>query len=837
MARGLKSNKLFKVLILAGLIVSTLTGCLSIGSLTGGRNNSGSADTHSSSNYVPTGDVSRFGVDGARIKGTYSGIFHCARTTTQFIVNINEVRAGIIDGTVQRTTFQFDYRGNKRKGKTLDAWFKGKYDSGSSTLTMRIDKKHPKNTRLHVHGYAWLSGVILPDASGFVMFDAAPLNHQCSMWIARRGNSFPDEWEFLEDEANPKRSLGLFGQRSINSAQRDKQRNQTCAPNLAAWIRQAEFVDMRRRTRQFHTIRMMYSDKYFIPHFGKRFHEIDHKERRLLSIKLNGACLRDRSLAGLGGGTARHMINSFEQNSHVSDPDKAISNIGFNMLFAWLEQAKQHFDYMAKNQGEPRKVKTMLNSLKQVFPLIFPKDKEAFIAYANTRYKQMILPRLEKDLQTELAAKPSSLIELEKLASFEQRNSQRYKEVTRTELAPLTQQVKQYVDQNAIDAAKDFAAGRNGILGITQIDSWKGTFKNVNSIIDSGTRKQMDKVFISRRMVLAGLVLATEKQQFQKQVVQKRAGARAVKASTDYEKNFSRTYAPVLNLPGFVAFKQARQQARDKIMQDSLSSMTSLINSSKHERTLKELELAYFIDSDNQLPAGRKLNAVLEKQRARVAPFQTGSNFKHYLNALYSYDTETLSQLDYASAKPIAESMKQLDKPMSALGTIMEGISGGAIPYRKMMKSAFAGIEEASLIYPVMAYYILNYESKNSACYDSTARMRTVQYRWSETTTRNGMVIDSRSGGHDTQYKVPGKFLDIFEIVFRGDGNSAMAKFADRFFSGSGKIYRDELIKGTQKLMDIDCKSRLVQKMEDNMIKYFWVAKRRLDTAKSKAWQ
>jgi hypothetical protein len=832
-----RSVSIIKPILILGLSSGLLSGCLAVDSLLGGKQSTAPANTQVSAHYAPKQDVSQFGADSRKLKGTYAGIYQCGSITTQYVLHVTHTNGGALSGNVLRTNLQYDYRGRHQKSMTTDTAFTGSYDAQTALIQLRLKRMDTRNAYRHHQMTAWLYGVMLPDASGFVMFDRAPTSYQCSMWIARRGDHFPSEWEFLENEANPKRSNGFFTRRKISSELHADMRRKQCDPKLAGWLRNAGKVDMQRRVRHFHTIRMMYSDKYFVPYFGKPFHELDDEDRQILAIRLRGSCQRDRALMRLGAGTAQYMAQSFQKNSRVPDVDKGISNIGFNMLFAWLAQARQHFAYMAAHQGDPLVVKHMLSQAQNVLLLLFPVDRNAFTGYALAQVKQMILPRLHQELQVELAANPSTLPALDKLAGFEPRMLARYPDVPRDKLAPLRAQVQRKVNQNALAAGQAYAAQRQGIQGIAQLDGWQGSFKQVAALLDNNNKQQLAQVFQTRRLAIAQQLLQTETQRFQHQVVRLGATPAALKAGVAYEKAFARTYARVLNLPGYVAFRAQRQQARKQLLAGSVAAMSRLIKQREHERTLSALQAAYLLDSDRKLPAGRQIQAALAQRRSAVAPFQRGGHFRHYLNALYSRDTQTLQQLDRTSMKPIADSMRQLQKPMQAMGTILEAVSGGVIPGRKIYGTAFAGLEDASLITPIMAFYVLNYEKYNGACMDAKPHKRTVQYRWTETTTINGVSFVSDSGGYDTHYLVNDKFIDIFDVIYASDGNNGLAKFADRFFQGKGKIYRDELIQGTYDLMTKNCKSALIQRMEQNMIDYFNVARARLLKARRRAWQ
>jgi len=830
------SFKFIKMSVFLMIIAFSQVSCLAVNNLSIFKKNTPPANTQTSTSYSESADISKFGTDSVKLKGQYAGIYHCGNTTTQFVLNFKDTAGSRVSGNILRTNITFDFRGNRQKSMTTDTSLTGRYDAKSATLQFRLGRTDTRFIHKHNHRTAWLYGVMLPDASGFVMFDNAPISSQCSLWVAKRGDRLPSEWTFLENEANPAKKAGFFDRFSISREQKsDRGRNQ-CDPKLAAWLKNADKAPKTRSSRHQHHVRMMYSDKYFTPYFGKPFHAIDASDRQIFAIRLSGSCQRDRTLMQTGTGLASQIAHSFSRRSKVTDVDKGISEIGFNMLFAWLDQAKQYFAHMAKQQAEPTQVKTVLKSADSVLKQLYPVDKIAFTTYAIDQYKKMIMPSLRKDLQSELAANPSSLSELNELASFDQRSIKRYPEVDKTKLAKLMVQVKQKVNQNALVATQTFSQEYSGMQGIMKIDTWQERFKNVSVLLDSHNSNKVSQIFSLRRQIIAAQILKSEKSRYQQQVTKLGANPGALKSGVAYETYFVKMYSSILTLVNYVSFKHMRQKTREKLLARTLTSMSTLINKQKHARSLKALEREYLMDGDRYFTAGKNIHTVLAKRYQVVAPFQTGSNFKHYLNALYTYDTQTLTELDWVSARPVAKAMDELIKPMLGLGAILEDVSGGLIPGRKIMRSSFAGAEEASLIYPVMAFYILNYQRYNQACIESDAYKRTVQYRWEEHKTVGGVRFLSDSGGHDTTYLINRRFNPIFEVIYKDDGDGAIAKFSDRFFQGKGKIYRDELIAGTYTIMQMNCNSGLIKKMESNMIRYFSRAKARLDNAKRKAY-
>lgn len=811
-----------------------LSACISMPKSSASKKGSPSGASEKSADVKPVNvkaqaDVSQFGVKTAELKGQYSGIYHCGNTTTQFVLNIKDTLSTSLTGSVDRTNIQFNNRGGRAKSETTTTSVTGSYDEKSGTLEFRVDAPDRRNIHRHNQSSAWLYGVILPDAKTFVLFDKSPMSWQCSNWIAKRGKKFPGQWEYLEEEANQYQTLGMFDRLELNRERSKDSRKSTCDKKLLAWLKQAEELPPQRRSRDVSHIRIMYSDKHFVPYFGKPFHKLEKVDREVYATRLSGSCSRDRDAMRLGNGIASQMAQSFQARSYIVDIDKAISAIAYNTIDKWMNLAGKHVEAMAENTDDPGRVKSLLSRMTPVLDKLFLQDKERFLADANTQYRKMIIPKLQRDLETELAAELSGMNAVENLASFEERSISRYPDVDRSALTALNQRVKAKVNQAIVPAAQLMADTARGIGGINNLDTWRASFTHSAAMVNKEEAARIEGIFKRRRQAIAAEILKGEQARYQREVAGRKADAHTLRAGVSFEGRFVSAYRPLVDLPEYVAFKAQRRKLRDQQLQDAFNDMSQLIDGQANGPAVRQIEAKYLMASDRQNPAGQQIFKKMEARLAVVAPFGE-DKFAEYLNALYVYDYKTLRQMDKESIGPTVQAMKGIMPQMKAFGTLMKFFSGGVIPGEKMMEVMDKKMEQASLIYPIMAFYILNYEKYHAACLEPTAEKRTVQYRWTEYETNGyGYRREIASGGSDTDYWVNPRFLHIFEVIYRSDGDNAIGKFADRFFKGENKIYQDQLIDGTRRLMQRDCKGEVIKAMEPQMIRYFDDVKGRMD--------
>jgi hypothetical protein len=146
------------------------------------------------------------------------------------------------------------------------------------------------------------------------------------------------------------------------------------------------------------------------------------------------------------------------------------------------------------------------------------------------------------------------------------------------------------------------------------------------------------------------------------------------------------------------------------------------------------------------------------------------------------------------------------------------------IDYADLMTKA---IDNSSLIAPMFAVYLIEYESRLGPCLEADARTFKIT-RASETIYRNGFGTRKYSIKHPDQveyFKVNQRFASVFESVGLSNPNSVLAALIDNSMRNPDRIGVTELVQGTRALMQrIDkegCGSKLMQQMEANMLTYF----------------
>jgi len=772
-----------------------------------------------------------FGVPVSKVSGKYSGVYYCNNIPVRFTLELKADNSGTLTGSMQRTNL-LNKGGPPSNVKTSQSTINGQYDEAASTLRFRMLTMNNQPHNAYYHRLSMLQGVLLPDASAFVLYDTYHTGQTCSAWIAQRGDSFPDDWAFLKKEAEPNKRPGFFDRFGIKRERSKDREKNSCDPKLSGWLKTSEQIPLQQQQLQNHFIRSLYRDKYFVPHFGKPFLQLDTAERMIYNIRLTGSCSRhfrkqqNRSRKAVVN--KGYVIQSFANQSSIADVDKAISLLGFDLTDNWLRLGKAHFAHLREHQGSPDTGKAFLASSQFILTRMLTNEQTEYVSYANAQIKQMILPWLTRRLDNELAELSASFTALNHLASFDARSLKSYPQVDTNALQNVTSKAHRKINELAPAAAKQYAQQAQHMDGIRSLAGWQQQFPHLTGVLNTNNKSQIATLFTHRRTQIAAEILRDEIQAFQQAVLQQGKTTAALSAGVRYEATFKAQYSSLENETGFANFARDRRTARNKTLAAATAPMVKLIQQTKHQRTFEELQSNYLMASDASLPAAKKIFTAVNMQRTKVAPFGQGK-FETYLNSLYTYDYDRLRELDRSSAAPIAASMRSLMPVMQGVGTLVEAFTGGVVPAKKMLEAEQKKLEQASLIYPTMAFYILNYEKYNRQCIDRDAVTMTVKYRWTEYEVNGGFRHEVDSGGHDTDYKVNQRFLPAFNVIYKNDGDDIMAKFADRFFSGNSKIYRDELIDGTYALMQKNCKGKTIKHIEPNMIRYFNDVKNRQD--------
>lgn len=804
------------------------------------KDESSTAVQSSETSYRPQQDISVFGPDTENLASSYTGFYHCPNVSMQFTFNIQAVDKDTISGELVRTVMDGSPSLRYVKAKTTRVPFRGYYNPVSSRLSFKVLPTRNGESPM-IYKMAELSGVMLPDASGFVLFDSFPTSKRCTAWIAKSGKEPVKQWQFIVDESRPGEKAGildrLWGGFDPEKARKEDQARGQCPDNIYRWLLQADKAPKILPSNSLDYVRIMYSDRHFVPYFGKPFSALDKEERAKLSVPMRGSCLQDARLTKIGTGLVSQVTVSFNDKSYMPGVDKVISTTAYNMAYSWMNQAKQHLSNMANKKGNPDNVKILLRDTNKLLNRIYPDEKKEFVSHAEQQYRAMIIPALARSMKKELVTAKPTMVSLNELAGFDDRSIKRYPEVDRKALSNLTLEIEARVNADAPAAAQAYANSVQGIDGFLTLQQWATNFHYLRSHLNNPTLKKLKETFSQRQQYLAAQILKDEKAAFRKKVVNLKASPEAIRTGADYEKQFHQKYNMLSSMPGYQAFEESRKKQRSSMFKLSEDEFMAFIKKQPHESSLKRLASNYFIDGDRQLPGTKKVFAEYNRSSKKIAPFQGNGPFDQYMNALYTYDESYLRDVDKRSIAPILRSMQGLMPILDIAGGLISILSGGSISGDKVVKSEIAEAREMSLIQPMMAFYVLNYEKYNGQCVEANAVPYEITTRWTEYTESDGYRYKTGHTEYKTQYKVNRRFVAVFKNEYKNDGDSMVAKFSDRFFQGSGKIYRDELINGMVQFMRRDCNTSIVIRMEKNMLRYYNSVQARIQKAKQKAWQ
>jgi hypothetical protein len=184
-----------------------------------------------------------------------------------------------------------------------------------------------------------------------------------------------------------------------------------------------------------------------------------------------------------------------------------------------------------------------------------------------------------------------------------------------------------------------------------------------------------------------------------------------------------------------------------------------------------------------------------------------------YFDALYNGDYQRLNNMDAAFLAPYRSQMK----PIQGMSPIFDALARNAGFDVDTAAALDESIGSISLIVPMLAVYLVNYQSAFSACVeDDAVRFRTTTA--SETVYRNGYGDYQYSIKHpDTveYFTVNRRFARAFKEVGLTNPDSALGQTVDYMFGRNGRLNVRDITQGTRKLMDRwDCDSPVVARLE-----------------------
>ncbi len=379
------------------------------------------------------------------------------------------------------------------------------------------------------------------------------------------------------------------------------------------------------------------------------------------------------------------------------------------------------------------------------------------------------------------------------------------------------------INEYAVPAVKKFASSQNSVNDISNLQPVVSnpTLSPLNRYLSSEKKKAIDTILADRKEKLLSELAIVYKSQFERDVNSKPAGIDALRIGVTMENRINGELGNLARLPSLTTLANQRQQRRARDIKAANEVLLADVAGFSTVSELDKWQSKYLLERDRQLPQARSIVAALNERKKVLAPF-SGNGGHRYLNAIYGGDFDQADRLDAEFVAPYKKAMS--NEGMKAAGHLMNlfaKTAGYDLDYNKAMEKSF---EAASLIVPVFAVYLIDYESVYGACLGSDA-VRMKKTTTSETVYRNGHGIRTHSIKHPDiieYFVIPGRFKSIFHDVGLTEPDSSLAQYIDGIFGRQGRINARDLVAATRKMMsDHACDSALIKRMERQMTYYF----------------
>ena len=368
----------------------------------------------------------------------------------------------------------------------------------------------------------------------------------------------------------------------------------------------------------------------------------------------------------------------------------------------------------------------------------------------------------------------------------------------------------------------------HGVGDYVRLSNWRQAYPGVINLASRTTVARLETSMNEGLAQMAKGITKDYRAAYQREVTGQPRGADALAAGVAFERRIASEAQALAGDAGMRAFAADRAARRAEDLAAARSQFVTMARDLPHLSAIESFETRFLLDADRSGEAAREILGTLAARRRQLAPF--GGPAARYFNALYGGDTERLRALDTEFAEPYRREMVPV---MQQFGVIVDGLAALA-GSRVNTGAAFKyAIENVSLIVPVWAIFLVEYEGRLRDCMDAhpVTFQHTVTTR---TIYRNGYgtyLYELPPVERHYEVQVNRRFAGIYDAVGLTNPRSTVGQLADQMFGGEGRLKVSEIVDGTRSLMNEmnrqGCNSPLMARMVDHMEAYFADYKRR----------
>jgi hypothetical protein len=359
-----------------------------------------------------------------------------------------------------------------------------------------------------------------------------------------------------------------------------------------------------------------------------------------------------------------------------------------------------------------------------------------------------------------------------------------------------------------------------GLAGYRWLQAWPHGYDHLMAMVAASPAQQAKGLAAARMREITQATLAAERARFAQEVGALPPGAPAQAAGKAYEARWREEAAPMVPAADQQPFNLERAQRHQRDLVAAVPALLQQVAQAPHATALQQLRSAHLSAADDTTPEGRQLAAAWAERLAVLSPW-AGLPGADYLNAIYSADQARLAEMDRTFATPYKQQMMPIMQPINDLMSAVFKIGGARLDLNAWLSAEF---DRATLIRPLMAIYLVEYEGRMKPCMDPEPR-RFKLTTTSKTVYTNGYGSYQYEVRHPDQveyFNVNARFAPIFEIVGTMEPDSLLRRMLEQSFKQRDKLGLSDVIDGTRQMMSrlvaAGCQSPLMQRMEANLV-------------------
>lgn len=700
----------------------------------------------------------------------------------------------------------------------FDVSYSGQMNQQTGSFNLRPPARSP---------FPSLNGVYVPEVQQFVAQMVGRQWRNCSQMLI----ASPKVVKKLSQRfavKNKRSRLSIFAYRGVFKPKK------VCSKKNVAWLNDYFSSLPAKPAYRFNAtpyVEHMYRDASFKKIFGKSLYEYQD----LPSQVLHGQLSRAHTCEGLSQ-QARQNARFLQPLvtpllNHVSLSRNMVT-INLKAKATYVQWFNRNEEMLASLGASPAveaeqayaRVASLTKVGNQYAPFILPsRINDSFVASHQKAQQQLSATIFNLRLDRHLAVANPTVNDLTQLAALPKQQAPFYNAMSTEDKSLALERINTQLQQQSKTRLLKFIEQQpRSLQGYQSVGAWRSRYailaaqmpqSDVNTVTFEARQKQL---------LITTLLAQQSAATYQANVFSQGNNLTALAASVRFEKALEANLAPLLNEPQIVENRLQQARHRQQLLRANAPALAKLASRQELVTSLQSLREDYFWSKD---PPSREstfvFNAIKQRQQI-LAPFDSREG--RYLNALYGGDFKQLNNMDAVFVEPYRRMFS--GETFGAMGTILDGIAGMAGFKTNFMAGMQAELSSSSLIVPIFAVYLVDYQYKYKRCIEPSA------VRFKKTTTSETVY---RDGWGNYQYSVPHpdrvefftvnqRFAHVFKEVGLNNADSPLAQFTDSFL-GRGNKQRTNvrvLLRSTRQMMNsYPCDSELIKKMEARMLSYF----------------